>query len=149
MGGHTVDPTYREICTGKTGHAEVIQITYDDEIISLAQLLEVFWTAHDPTTLNRQGNDRGTQYRSVIFYSYDEEKDIAERSIDQVASSLYDDPVVTELSPMSKFYPAERYHQNYYNNNGTNPYCGVVISPKVSKLRAKHAHLLKSETSEA
>lgn len=143
-GGHIKNPCYREICTGETGHAEVIQITYDDSIISLEQILEIFWTAHDPTTLNRQGADKGTQYRSVVYFAEEAEKAIIEKSIAEIAKPLYPDPIVTEVSPLPTFYSAEEYHQNYYNQNATkNPYCSIVISPKVSKTRQKFATLVK------
>lgn len=145
MGGQLPNPTYRDICTGNTGHAEIIQITYDPEIISLEQILEIFWTAHDPTTLNRQGADKGTQYRSVIFYESEEEKEIAEKSIKEVASQLYSDPIVTELAPLTTYYPGEAYHQNYYNGQSSKPYCHVIITPKISKLRSKYAPLIKEE----
>lgn len=145
MGGNTPDPTYREICTGMTGHAEVAQITYDPEVISFEELLEVLWTTHDPTTLNRQGNDKGTQYRSAIFYHNEEQKAIAEKSKEEVATKLYDDPIVTEITAASKYYPGEPYHQDYYNRNGYAPYCRFVIAPKVSKLRKTFAHKLKEE----
>jgi peptide-methionine (S)-S-oxide reductase len=145
MGGHTLNPTYKEICTGTTGHAEVLQIEYDPEVITFEELLEVLWTTHDPTTLNRQGNDRGTQYRSAVFYHNEQQKEIAEKSIQEVATPLYADPIVTEVTKISEFYPAESYHQNYYNYNGYAPYCRFVVAPKVSKLRQKFAHKLKAE----
>lgn len=145
-GGHIKNPCYREICTGNTGHAEVVQISYDSTVISLEEILEIFWTAHDPTTLNRQGADRGTQYRSVVYYADEAEKEIIEKSIAEVASQMYADPIVTEVSELPIFYPAEDNHQNYYNLNATkNPYCSIVISPKVTKTRQKFAHLLKEE----
>jgi peptide-methionine (S)-S-oxide reductase len=143
MGGQSSNPTYRDICTGTTGHAEIIQISFDPEVISYETLLDVFWTAHDPTTLNRQGNDVGTQYRSVIFYHNEDQKAKAERSIDKEASDIYDKPIVTEISPASTFYPAEKYHHNYFNKNGYAPYCRIIISPKVAKLKQKFTHLLK------
>jgi peptide-methionine (S)-S-oxide reductase len=143
MGGHIPNPSYREICTGTTGHAEIIQISFDSKEISYNTLLEVFWTVHDPTTLNRQGNDVGTQYRSVIFYHNDGQKTLAEKSIEKVASKIYGNKIVTEISPASTFYPAEKYHQNYFNRNGYAPYCRIIISPKVAKLKKKFTHLLK------
>jgi peptide-methionine (S)-S-oxide reductase len=135
-------PTYREVCSGLTGHAEVVQVTFDPSIISFGQLLTVFMTSHDPTTLNRQGADRGTQYRSVIYYHSDIQKSVAEEVLVEAASS-YDDPIVTELSELGVYYSAEDHHQNYYNNNGSDGYCSAVITPKVNKLRAKYADLLK------
>jgi len=145
MGGSLPNPTYRDICTGNTGHAEIIQITYDPSVISLEQIFEIFWTAHDPTTLNRQGADKGTQYRSVIFYGSEEEKALAEKSINEVASTLYSDPIVTELAALTTYYPGEAYHQNYYNGQSSKPYCHVVITPKIGKLRSKYAKLMKEE----
>lgn len=137
-------PTYREVCSGLTGHAEVIQVTFDPSVISLKQLLTVFMTSHDPTTLNRQGADVGTQYRSVIYYRNETQKTIAEEVIGEVQPS-YDDPIVTEIAPLGEYYSAEDYHQNYYNNNSSAGYCSAVITPKVNKLRAQYASLLKDE----
>lgn len=145
MGGHTENPDYRSICSGTTGHAEVAQITFDPSIISYDTLLEVLWTTHDPTTLNRQGHDRGTQYRSAIFYHSDEQAESAKRSKEDVAPKYWDDPIVTEITEASQFYPAEAYHQDYYNNNPRQGYCRAVINPKISKLRQKHSSLLKPE----
>ena len=136
-------PTYREICSGRTGHAEVIQISFDPDIISFRDLLLVFMTTHDPTTLNRQGADVGTQYRSVIFYHNQNQKEVAEEVIAEM-SSYYENPVVTELSPLKIFYEAEDYHQNYYSNNQSQGYCNFVITPKLAKLRQIHADKLKS-----
>ncbi len=147
MGGATTNPTYQEVCSGSTGHAEVAQITFDPAEISFAKLLEVFWSTHDPTTLNRQGHDRGTQYRSVIFYHSVEQRAIAEKSKMEVAIQIWDDPIVTEISPAEVFYPAERYHQNYFNTNPTNGYCRAVINPKLSKFRSLFSHLLKTDQS--
>jgi len=144
MGGDTLNPSYKEICTGTTGHAEVIEISFDPEIISFEVLLEIFWTTHDPTTLNRQGNDRGTQYRSAIFYTSEAQKDQSEHSISTIASEIWDDPIVTEVVPETTFYPAESYHQNYYQRNGYAGYCRIIISPKIAKLKSKYSHLLKS-----
>lgn len=144
-GGETDNPTYRAICTGKTGHAEVIQVTFDADVISYDDLITIFMTSHDPTTLNRQGADRGTQYRSIILYHNDEQRDIAKVVIDRLSNS-FSDPIVTQLIPLEKFYPAETYHQNYYNNNSFAGYCRVVIDPKISKLRAQYADRLKAET---
>lgn len=145
MGGHVDDPTYNDICTGDSGHAEVIRITYDPQVITLDQLFEVFWTVHDPTTLNRQGADKGTQYRSVIFYANEEEKSSAEKSIKEVASTLYTNPIVTELTELATYYPGEKYHQNYYNGQPSKPYCHAVITPKIGKLRSHHLELMKDE----
>lgn len=136
-------PTYREICSGLTGHAEVVQITYDPTIISFADILLIFMTTHDPTTLNRQGADRGTQYRSVIYYENSEEQNIAETILKEI-SPYYQKPVVTEVSPLGVFYEAESDHQDFYKNNTESGYCQVVINPKLAKLRKLHADKLKS-----
>ncbi len=145
MGGHTEDPTYMDICNGDTGHAEVIQVEYDDQEISLAELLLIFFKTHDPTTLNRQGNDVGTQYRSVIFYHDQEQKEEANRMIDRLTTELvYDRPIVTEVVPVSEFYQAEDYHQNYFNNNPNKPYCAFVIQPKLQKFIAEFGDKLSS-----
>ena len=134
-GGNTNNPTYKEICTEATGHAEVIQITYDSSIISFDKLLDVFWIYHDPTTLNRQGADIGTQYRSVIFHHNKEQEQLSQTSMEKVTNShLYLNPIVTEIRPLTIFYPAEDYHQNYYRLNSNAPYCKVVIKPKLEKL---------------
>jgi len=133
-GGSTDHPTYEQVCTGRTGHAEVIQITYDPAKVSYNQLLDLFWKAHDPTTLNRQGADSGTQYRSIILTSSPEEATEAEAS-KKKAQAQFPDPIVTEIAPLKTFYPAEEYHQDYYQNNkDKNPYCQVVIAPKLKKL---------------
>ncbi len=143
-GGKISNPTYKEVCSGLTGHAEVIQIIYDPAVISFEDLLEVFWQTHDPTTLNRQGNDSGTQYRSVIFYHNDEQKILAEKYKKELdASGAFDQPIVTEISPASIFYKAEEYHQNYYNENGSQPYCTFVIKPKVDKVKKVFGDKLK------
>lgn len=144
-GGHVKDPSYREICSGNTGHAEVCQVHFDPNVISFEEILEVFWTTHDPTTLNRQGNDVGTQYRSAIFYHDEKQKEIAERSVKEVAVQIWDDPIVTEISPLTNYYPAEEYHQNYWFQNGNQPYCRIVINPKVEKFRKKFADKLKDQ----
>ena len=145
-GGHVKNPTYREVCSKTTGHAEVIQITFDPDVISYEQLLEVFWTTHDPTTKDQQGNDRGPQYRSIILYHDEAQKVTAEKSVKEVATSIWSDPIVTEIEPYSVFYKAESEHQNFYNlHGGYHGYCRVVISPKVSKVRNKFAHLLKPQ----
>tara|TARA_B110001454_G_C12533041_1_gene356102 strand:- start:22 stop:558 length:537 start_codon:yes stop_codon:yes gene_type:complete len=135
-------PTYREICSGLTGHAEVVAITFDPQVISLVDLLIIFMTTHDPTTLNRQGADRGTHYRSVIFYQTEQEEAIA-RAVLKSLSSIYEDPIVTELSPFTNFYEATLEHQNYYKNNTAQGYCSYVITPKLQKLRQLHANKLK------
>jgi len=135
-GGHVANPTYKEVCTGTTGHAECIQLLYDPKQISFDELLEVFWQTHDPTTLNRQGNDVGTQYRSAIFYHTPEQKKIAEHYKQELNDKkVYDSPIVTEIVAFDRFYPAEDYHQNYYNDNGDQPYCNFVIRPKVEKFQ--------------
>ena len=134
-GGHVMKPTYREICTGKTGHAEVAKIEFDPSLISYEQILDVFWHSHDPTTLNRQGNDKGTQYRSVIFYHDEKQKVIAEGSMRKTnASDLWDDPIVTQITKLDNYSDAEDYHKNYYNDNSSQPYCVYVIKPKLDKL---------------
>jgi len=135
-------PTYREICSGLTGHAEVVQITFDADIISYQDILVIFMTTHDPTTLNRQGADVGTQYRSVIFYHNEAQKEIAEVVIKEIASH-YDNPIVTEISTLEVFYEAEKEHQDYYKNNQTQGYCSFVITPKLAKLRKIHANKLR------
>jgi len=143
-GGKVKNPTYKEVCTGTTGHAEVSQITYDPKVISFDELLEVFWKTHDPTTLNRQGADVGTQYRSVIFYHNDEQKKLAEHYKDELdKSGAWKDPIVTEISPLTNFYKAEDYHQNYFANNPTQGYCSFVIAPKVEKFEKVFKNKLK------
>lgn len=143
-GGETLNPTYKEVCSGTTGHAEVLQITYDPEVISFTELLEVFWKTHDPTTLNRQGNDVGTQYRSVIYYHNDDQKVLAEKYKTKLdGSGAFKDPIVTEITAFEKFYKAEDYHQNYFNLNGSQPYCNFVIQPKVEKFREAFKDKLK------
>ena len=143
-GGKTENPTYEEVCTGRTGHAEVVQITFDPSVISYKQLVEIFFYVHDPTTLNQQGADKGTQYRSAIFYHSDEQKKIAEEVIKETeASGLWDDPIVTEVTEFDKFYSAEDYHQDYYVNNKEKSYCSIVIAPKVQKFYKKYDYLLK------
>lgn len=135
-------PTYREVCSGLTGHAEVIQITFDSKIVSYEDLLIIFMTTHDPTTLNRQGADRGTQYRSVIFYHSEKQKEVAQTVLKEMAT-YYENPIVTELSPLDKFYPAEDNHQDYYAKNQSQGYCTAVISPKLVRLREMHSEKLK------
>ncbi len=133
-GGSTPNPTYEEVCTGDTGHAEVIQVSFDPHLISYDEILDIFWQAHDPTTLNRQGEDTGTQYRSIILYADDEQKAAAEKSKIR-AQAKFRDPIVTEIKPLETFWKAEDYHQNYYNTHGSAGYCRMVISPKLKKLR--------------
>lgn len=143
-GGKVKNPTYREVCYGKTGHAEVIQIEYNPEQVSFAELLEVFWKTHDPTTLNRQGNDVGTQYRSAVFYHDEEQRALAEhykQKLDE--SGIFSDPIVTEITALGEFYPAEDYHQNYFNEHGEQPYCRVIIQPKVKKFLEVFADKVK------
>lgn len=143
-GGTVENPTYQEVTTGTTGHAEVIRISYKPEIITYQELLEVFWKTHDPTTLNRQGADVGTQYRSVVFYHNEEQKALAEKYLKKLdASGIWDAPIVTEVKPLEAFYPAENYHQNYYNQHKQAPYCSFVIGPKVNKLQEVFADKLK------
>lgn len=135
-GGNTENPTYKEVCTGLTNHAEVVKITYDPRKLSFDDILYAFWQSHDPTTLNRQGNDEGTQYRSVVFYSTEEEKQKTEAYIKKLnEEKAFDNPVVTQVAPLTKFYIAEDYHQNYYNNNKTQGYCMFVVGPKVEKFK--------------
>jgi len=134
-------PTYREVCSGLTGHAEVIQVSYDPSIITYEDLLVVFMTSHDPTSLNRQGADAGTEYRSVIFYHNDKQKEIAELVVKEIAPH-YENTIVTEISPLINFYDAEEYHQDYYNQNSNNRYCDFVITPKLTRLRKLHADKL-------
>lgn len=143
-GGATKNPTYKEVCTGATGHAEVIQVTFDPAVISYEDLLTVFMTTHDPTTLNRQGADVGTQYRSVIMYHNDEQKATAEKILHQLKDT-FPKPIVTELVPLDIFYNAEGYHQNYFNDNPGAGFCQVVINPKVQKLRKMYTDKLKKE----
>ncbi len=135
-GGTTLNPTYKQVCSGTTGHAEVAQISFDPAKISYRQLVDLFWDAHDPTTMNRQGADVGTQYRSVIFYHDEQQKSIAEQSKQEAQKNLTQ-PIVTEIQPLTKFYPAENYHQDYYRNNPQAPYCQFVIKPKLKKLSLK------------
>ena len=143
-GGHVANPSYEQVCTGTTGHAEVLQITFDPAIISFDDLLHVFFTIHDPTTLNRQGADVGTQYRSAIFYHSPEQKAVAERVIAELqAEGVWDDPIVTEVKPLEIFYPAEEYHRDYYRRNPNQGYCRAVIAPKVAKVRKLYLEKLK------
>jgi peptide-methionine (S)-S-oxide reductase len=143
-GGQVPHPTYEEVCSGTTGHAECLQIEYDPAVISFDELLEVFWESHDPTTLNRQGNDVGTQYRSAIFYHDEEQKEKAEHyKAELIRNKAYDKPIVTEITPFKVFYPAENYHQDYYNLHGTQPYCRLVIRPKLEKFEKVFKDKLK------
>ena len=142
-GGEVENPTYHEVCTGTTGHAEIVQITFDPQIVSFQELLEVFFTIHDPTTLNRQGADVGTQYRSAIFYHSPEQKNIATEVIAEFTrQGVWDDPIVTEIIPFEKFYDAEKYHQDFYSKEPANPYCQIVINPKLEKFRRRFADYL-------
>lgn len=144
-GGHVANPTYKEVCSETTGHAEVTQITYDPDIISFEDILTIFWRIHDPTTLNRQGNDVGTQYRSIILTHDDNQLQLAQRSLAETeASDLYKNPIVTQIEPLGTFYPAEDYHQNYYKSNRYQPYCMYVIDPKVKKFRKSFQEKLKA-----
>lgn len=144
-GGKVKNPTYREVCTGETGHAEVTQITFDPSKVTFEELLEVFWNTHDPTTLNKQGADEGTQYRSVVFYHNEDQKKVAEAYKKQLeASNIYKSPIVTEITPASTFYAAEDYHQNYYELNPSQGYCQYVIRPKVEKFKKQFASKLKN-----
>lgn len=144
-GGEVADPTYEAVCTGRTGHAEVVQLTYDPQVITFRELLEIFFTIHDPTTLNRQGADSGTQYRSAIFYHSPAQKADAEQVIAVLArEKVYDSAIVTQVVPLEKFYPAEEYHRDYYRQNPNQGYCRAVIAPKVSKLRKQWENKLVS-----
>jgi peptide-methionine (S)-S-oxide reductase len=143
-GGSVENPTYEAVCSGETGHAEVVQLEYDPETVGYDELLQVFFTIHDPTTLNRQGPDVGTQYRSAIFYHDDEQKDVAEAYIDGLESEgAFDDPIVTEVEPLSEFYEAEEYHQDYYEKNPNDAYCTMNAQPKIRKVREKFAEKAK------
>ena len=143
-GGHVEHPRYQAVCTGVTGHAEVVQVEYDPSEVDFREVLEIFFVIHDPTQLNRQGNDVGTQYRSVIFYESEEQREIASEMIRSLAD-VFDDPVVTELVPLDRFWPAERHHQEYYRRNTAQPYCQVVVGPKVAKFRTTFREKLKPE----
>lgn len=144
MGGSVKDPSYEAVCSGRTGHAEVVQVTFDPAVLSFHDLLEVFFTIHDPTTLNRQGADSGTQYRSAIFFHSPEQQQVAQASIRELAAQkAYRSPIVTEVVPADTFYAAEDYHQDYFLNNPNQPYCRAVVGPKVSKFRKSHAERLK------
>jgi peptide-methionine (S)-S-oxide reductase len=144
-GGARPNPTYEEVCSGRTGHAEAVQVHFDPAVISYEDLLHVFFKLHDPTTLNRQGNDVGTQYRSAVFYHDDAQRETAERVVREVNDSkLYDDPVVTELSPFTEYYPAEDYHLDFYDSNRSYPYCRVIIDPKIQKLYKEFAEKVEA-----
>ena len=143
-GGHKENPTYREVCSETTGHAEVVQIKFDPNAISYKEILQIFFSVHDPTTLNRQGNDIGTSYRSAIFYHNDEQRRVAEETIKEIEDEgMWDAPIVTEITAFDKFYPAEDYHQEYFTNNPNQPYCAAVVAPKVAKFRNKFVERLK------
>lgn len=142
MGGHVVNPTYEQVCQANTGHAEVVQVTFDPDQIDFGTVLRVFWSTHDPTTPDRQGADRGPQYRSAVFYHSPEQRQIAE-AVKQEASAVWDDPIVTEIAEASTFYPAEAYHQDFYLNNPNYGYCRAVINPKMTKFRSAFADHLK------
>jgi peptide-methionine (S)-S-oxide reductase len=145
-GGQVPNPTYREVCNGTTGHAECVQLTYDPNTVSYAELLEVFFRSHDPTTLNRQGNDVGTQYRSVIYFHNEGQRQLAEAAKEELdKSGAYSNPIVTEISPAETFYPAEAYHQNYFKNNPNQGYCAFVIAPKLDKFKKLFREKLKEE----
>jgi len=141
-GGSVENPDYDSVCSGDTGHAEVVQITYDPEVVKFEDLLEIFWSIHDPTTLNRQGADVGTQYRSIILYVDEEQRKIAESSREEAQRRFYD-PIVTEISPLTKFWPAEEYHQDYFRKNPYQGYCRAVVAPKVEKFRKSHKGWVK------
>jgi len=144
-GGVTQNPTYKDICTGTTGHAEVVRVTFDPNVVFYKEILEIFFTTHDPTTLNRQGNDVGAQYRSVIFYHSSRQKETAEEAIRELSESkIWSAPIVTEVTPAAMFYKAEEYHQTYFQRNAAQPYCQLVVAPKVAKLRKKFMDKLKS-----
>jgi len=145
MGGRSPNPSYKDVCSGTTGHVEVVRIGYDSSQISARDILEIFFATHDPTTLNRQGNDSGTQYRSVIFYESPEQKSVAEEVIRELtAEHAFSDPIVTAIEPATEFYPAEDYHQQYFENHPYQPYCAFVVSPKVQKFRKKFAQRVKA-----
>lgn len=141
-GGSAEDANYQKIGTGTTDHAEVVQVAFNSGVISLEDILDIFWAVHDPTTPNRQGNDVGPQYRSVIFYANESQKTTAQTSLEKI-QELWDDPVVTQITPLEKFYPAEDYHQNYYENNPGNGYCQIILNPKLAKLKQKFADRIK------
>jgi peptide-methionine (S)-S-oxide reductase len=144
-GGQVANPSYEAVCSGRTGHAEVVQVTYDPSTVSYRELLEIFFATHDPTTLNRQGADAGTQYRSTVLYEDDEQRREAEAVIAELERErVFSDPIVTKVEPLGQFYPAEEYHQNYYAQHGRQPYCQVVIAPKLAKFRKTYAEKLRA-----
>jgi peptide-methionine (S)-S-oxide reductase len=144
-GGAVPEPTYEQVCSGRTGHAEVVQVHFDPSVVSFREILEVFFTVHDPTTLNRQGADVGTQYRSVIFYNSPEQRVTADTVIEDLSGEgLWPAPIVTEISALEEFFPAEAYHDGYYRRNSAQPYCRMVIEPKVAKFRSRFAHRMKA-----
>ena len=146
MGGHTENPMYKDVCSGKTGHIEVVQVTFDPNVTPYREILEVFFSIHDPTTRDRQGNDIGSQYRSMIFYGSERQRETAEQVIREIGTAgIWSSPIVTEIRPASTFYRAEAYHQEYFRNNPNQPYCAAVVEPKVLKFRAKFAHKLKRQ----
>ena len=150
VGGAVPHPTYEQVCTGTTGHAEVVQVEFDPEVISYGELLEIFFGVHDPTTLNRQGNDAGTQYRSAIFYEDGAQRDIALEVIKELdRDGPWGSPIVTTVEALATFYPAEAYHDEYFQRNGEQPYCRVVVAPKVGQFRQRFAHRMKSGSAEA
>jgi peptide-methionine (S)-S-oxide reductase len=145
MGGQTENPSYEAVCTGATGHAEVVQITYAEDVIGFGDLLDVFFTIHDPTTLNRQGNDIGTQYRSAVFYHDETQRQITEEKVGALTEAgIWNNPIITEITEAETFYPAEDYHQGYFRNNPTQGYCAAVVAPKVAKFRKQHLDRLKA-----
>lgn len=145
MGGHVENPSYRQVCNGDTGHVEVVRVSFDPRQTSFSDVLDVFFTVHDPTTLNRQGNDVGTQYRSVVFYTSEEQYREAKKKIDELnAERIWPAPIVTSLEPAGKFFVAEDYHQEYFANNGSQPYCQFVVAPKVKKFQQKFGQKLKA-----
>jgi peptide-methionine (S)-S-oxide reductase len=144
-GGHTVDPTYEQVCTGTTGHAEVVRVTYDPNEITYRDMLEVFFSIHDPTTLNRQGADVGTQYRSAVFYHDEAQREVAEEIVAELErDGVFEDPIVTEVAALQAYYPGEDYHQDYYRQNPGQGYCQVVVAPKLAKFKARYASRLKA-----
>jgi peptide-methionine (S)-S-oxide reductase len=146
VGGHTHNPTYEQVCSGLTGHAEVVKVTFDPDVISYEEILGIFFSIHDPTTLNRQGADVGTQYRSAIFYTSSQQKDTAEAMLRQLAEEkVWKNPIVTEIKPLDVFFPAEDYHQEYFSRNPYQGYCQFVVAPKVNKFKKKYADLLKGK----
>lgn len=142
-GGATSNPTYEQVCSGTTNHAEVVKVEFDPDVVTLTTILEIFWASHDPTTKNQQGNDVGTQYRSAIFYNSEEQKDIIDASIEHTAKKLWSKPLTTEITQLDTFWPAENYHQDYFNKNPEQGYCQIIINPKLAKFKQKFSHLLK------